>query len=249
MKKLNVLIVVLLSTVLLISCGQPSETNLTVSTSGVSGEQEQYVEIVPGTYKLAVKEESNLFLPIKLKVVKDVVADFGNEFSFGWGCNLYVVDEAGLEVPGDGLTSLGVQDEDMLKKLLTSPVGTEMEIVFVKQYTGKKDAKLILKEGKSLVIRDFTIVTAEDSSISSSATDASSDDWDAILDDYDNFVTKYISAMNKAANGDMDASEEMMDLMTEAQELGSKLGSASSELTSAQMTRYTKILNKMSSVY
>lgn len=84
----------------------------------------------------------------------------------------------------------------------------------------------------------------EDDSFSSSSS-SGSEDWDAILDAYDRYVTKYISYVNKAANGDMTAMAECASLMQEANDLAEKLQNAKGELSSAQIARYTKIMNKM----
>ena len=85
-----------------------------------------------------------------------------------------------------------------------------------------------------------------DASFSSNSS-SGSEDWDAILDAYDRYVTKYISYVNKAANGDMTAMAECASMMQEANDLAEKLQNAKGELSSAQVARYTKIMNKMAS--
>ena len=88
--------------------------------------------------------------------------------------------------------------------------------------------------------------TSNDESSSSTADDDSgSEDWDSILDSYENYVDKYISLAKKAASGDVNALSEYAELAKEAQELSSKLSKAQSELSSSQLSRYTKITQKM----
>lgn len=74
---------------------------------------------------------------------------------------------------------------------------------------------------------------------------SSSSDWDDVLDEYEDYVDDYIAVLKKANNGDMTAFSEMGDLLEDAQELADELKDAKGDLTSAQLSRYTKILNKM----
>lgn len=78
-----------------------------------------------------------------------------------------------------------------------------------------------------------------------SSNDDGSEDWDSILDSYEDYVDKYISLAKKAASGDADAISEYAELAEEAQELSSKLSKARSDLSSSQLSRYTKISQKM----
>lgn len=75
--------------------------------------------------------------------------------------------------------------------------------------------------------------------------DSGSEDWDSILDSYEEYVDKYISLAKKAASGDASAMSEYAELADDAQELSSKLSKAKSELSSSQLSRYTKITQKM----
>ena len=72
-----------------------------------------------------------------------------------------------------------------------------------------------------------------------------SEDWDAVLDDYEKYVDKYIALLKKANQGDMSALSEYAGMMEKAQELGEKMKDAQGEMSSAQWSRYTRILQKM----
>ena len=72
-----------------------------------------------------------------------------------------------------------------------------------------------------------------------------SEDWDAVLDEYENYVDKYIALLKKAKQGDMSALSEYAGMMEKAQELGGKMDDAQGEMSSAQWSRYTRILQKM----
>ena len=90
---------------------------------------------------------------------------------------------------------------------------------------------------------DSSSTADDDNNFSSNESD--SEDWDSILDSYENYVDKYISLAKKAASGDASAMSEYAELAEEAQELSSKLSNAKSDLSSSQLSRYTKITQKM----
>ena len=75
--------------------------------------------------------------------------------------------------------------------------------------------------------------------------DADDENWDAVLDAYERCVDKYIALMKKAAAGDVSAVAEYTSLLEEVNEFGEKLGEANSDLSSAQLSRYMRVLNKV----
>ncbi len=87
----------------------------------------------------------------------------------------------------------------------------------------------------------------DDVEFDDSETDSTKDseDWDALLDSYEQYVDKYISYIKKAAKGDVTALSEYPNLMENAQELGEKLQKAEGSMSSSQLSRYTRITNKM----
>lgn len=85
----------------------------------------------------------------------------------------------------------------------------------------------------------------DESSSSLSSSSSSSEDWDAVLDSYEKYVNKYIALAKNAVKGDASALSEYPSLMEEAQELGEKLQNAQGELSASQVSRYTRITNKM----
>lgn len=74
---------------------------------------------------------------------------------------------------------------------------------------------------------------------------SSETDWDTILDEYEQYVDKYISFLKKVSNGDYSAMVEYAEYMEKAMSVSDKLANAKDEMTSAQIARYMKILNKM----
>lgn len=84
-------------------------------------------------------------------------------------------------------------------------------------------------------------------SSSSASSSSGSEDWDKILDEYEEFVNDYIKLFKKAQSGDMSAMTEYVSVLEDAQSLANKLEGASSDLSSSQLSRYQKILSKMTS--
>lgn len=76
---------------------------------------------------------------------------------------------------------------------------------------------------------------------------ASSDgeDWDALLNSYEEYVNSYVSMLQKASAGDMSALTESASFLQKAQELTQKLSSATSGMSSAQLSRFNEINQKM----
>jgi len=80
----------------------------------------------------------------------------------------------------------------------------------------------------------------------SSSSSSGSTDWDDLLDSYECLVDKSISCAERMKAGDMSAAAEFAELSSDAQELGQKLGNAQGQMSSSQMSRYKKLLNKLS---
>lgn len=83
----------------------------------------------------------------------------------------------------------------------------------------------------------------EEDGDSSSSSD--SEDWDSVLDSYKEYVDDYISLLKKAKKGDVNALAEYPSILENAQELGEKLQKAKGSMSSSQLSRYTRITNKM----
>ena len=72
-----------------------------------------------------------------------------------------------------------------------------------------------------------------------------SNEWDTILKDYEKFIDQYIVLYKKAAKGDMSAMSEYPGIMNKANNLGNKLANAKGNLTSSQLSKYTKLQEKL----
>jgi hypothetical protein len=105
------------------------------------------------------------------------------------------------------------------------------------------------KKGPSSVSFLFDKDNQVDDPVEKQSSSSGSGDWDSVLDDFEDFVDSYVKLYKKAMDGDMSAISEYPGVLSKAESLSNKLSNAESDLTSAQLSRYTKILNKMTSVY
>ena len=106
--------------------------------------------------------------------------------------------------------------------------------------------KKLFDKISSIVIQGITLESEESDNGGYEITDNNGDnDWDAILDDYEKYVDDYVALYKKAMNGDMDALSEYASVLEDAQNLSNKLAKGQGSMTSAQVSRYTKITQKM----
>ncbi len=105
------------------------------------------------------------------------------------------------------------------------------------------------KKGPSSVSFLFDKDNQVEDPVEKQSSSSGSGDWDSVLDDFEDFVDSYVKLYKKAMDGDMSAISEYPEVLSKAESLSNKLSNAESDLTSAQLSRYTKILNKMTSVY
>lgn len=84
----------------------------------------------------------------------------------------------------------------------------------------------------------------DDGSVASSSK--SSNNWDSLLDDFENYVDDLISIAKKVKAGDPSVMLEYNDVMKDAQKLSGQLAKAKGTMTSAQLSRYNKLVEKYS---
>lgn len=85
-------------------------------------------------------------------------------------------------------------------------------------------------------------------SSSSISEKKSSRDWDAVLDKYEDYVDEYVATYKRAMDGDLSAMTEYVSLLEKAEELSDELDDASDEMSSAEVNRFVRITNKLSSM-
>lgn len=252
------------------SSGSNSKMISPTSTEFTSGELARYIEVEDAPAELTFAEKEGGLVAtqyIRLKVTLKLVNDgFKNidarDINFTTllsVATINLVDENGIEVQ-----DLSVKSEDLLKlkKLLTGDEGDTAEIIFEGEFHNHDDAPNWFKNtvqftpylsGDISVERssntyyddDYDSYSDDDDDNDDSYSSSDDEDWDAILDSYEEYVDDYISLLKKAKNGDMDALSEYPSIMEDAQELGDKLQNAQGSMSSSQLSRYTKITNKL----
>lgn len=106
--------------------------------------------------------------------------------------------------------------------------------------TEKSEYSEIIKELNYRKVKKLTSLGGED--------DNHSEDWDKIIDDYEIYVDDYIDYFEKVNSGDMSALEDYSEVLEKAEMLDRKLKKAENSLSSKQVSRLTKIQNKMTKV-
>jgi ABC-type glycerol-3-phosphate transport system substrate-binding protein len=98
--------------------------------------------------------------------------------------------------------------------------------------------------------KDSISTITENDSVSSDASVEEgaankNEDFDAVLKSYETYIDKYIALMKKAKNGDASALADYPAMMKSATDLQTKLGSAGDKLSTAQMTKFVELQNKL----
>ena len=239
MRKLYFILSVFVVT-MFISCGSNS-VSVKVTDVEVYGDiddeySEDCFQIEDGKYTFLFKDD-NIMIDLPITLIKDLngkkVDKFG-VFSVG------IADNQGNPLTNsDGKQiELKLQNQDEINNLLSLNVGSSKIMTF----SCLLDEKSNIKDKIHKFILAIELSLKDNDNLSSNK----STDWDSVLDDYEEFVDKYIKLFKKAKNGDASAITEYGECLEKAESLQSKLENAKSELTSKQVSRLTKIINKLS---
>lgn len=106
--------------------------------------------------------------------------------------------------------------------------------------TEKSDYKEIIKELNYRKVKKLANLKQNDDS-----EDYHSEDWDKIIDDYEEYVDEYIEFIQNMNYEDSSSMSEYTTLLEKAERLSSKLERAENDLSKSQLSRMTKIQNKM----
>ncbi len=246
------------------SCSESDGSKIKpTDTKFLSGTVSKCLVVADKPAELSIVEDEDSTKSIYLKVTLQMVRsglknvdpndiDFEDVYN---GAEINLVDKNGNE-----LFDLEVRDEDelKLKNLLTGDEGSTADIIFECSYNEAKKAKVFEKvtqftpyEAANIVIEneDGEYIEWDGSSDFSSdaavSSDSGSEDWDALLNSYEEYVNSYVSMLQKASAGDMSALTESASFLQKAQELTQKLSSATSGMSSAQLSRFNEINQKM----
>ncbi|MRM83106.1 DUF6591 domain-containing protein [Riemerella anatipestifer] len=249
------------------SCGKSiEELSLKSSSNAVTGDLENYLEIVSQEIKIIPSSEYGKALEakIKFKVNKsfpgmgetkgidhisiDLLDNRGmpvsglNKLKFdGWCCYDPVQNLEGLLKKGSG--------EFVATFYMETPyelIGEDFKKILAKKENDLKGfsvTSLISEKEKKSSNSDESSNSEDDTEVSSSGDE----NYDKVLDDYEAYVDKYLVFLKKANKGDMSAMQEYPALMEKAQDLEKSLKDAENQqsLSASQMKRMVKIQTKM----
>ena len=249
MRKLYSILSVLMI-LLVVSCGESKkEVKVKPETKTIKGVLKNCYEIVDKEYPIK-KDYMYYLITVELRKINDELpfnpedsepfgVSSGKATHVGFGIEL--LDKSGniimvKQATGDGFN--GPYSSDDVQALINLQKD-EMAII-----------RWSVDEDKYKEVVSFRITSAiEGKSKTISKTSSSknvANEWDSVLDDYEKFVDKYIKLFKKAQNGDTSAITEYAECLEKAQSLQEKLQNAKSNLTSKQVSRLTKIINKLS---
>lgn len=245
---------------LLMSCGGNKKDGLMVTpeTTEIKGPLKGYYEVVQKDYAIKNNSWSDVINVELKRTDKALPFDPQDALCFGEydaekpvrvGFGIELLDEAGdvVEIINANATGLsGVYSTDDVDAAIRLAAG---ETGIVRWSVDVDNEPVSFRITSAVDESDSSQSGSSSSAVSESpAVRSSSNNWDAVLDKYEDYVDKYIATCKKAMNGDLSAATEYISLMEEAEELGDELDDASDEMTPAQISRYTRITGKLSSM-
>lgn len=249
MRKLYSILSVFVITIMFISCGSNSEIKVgDVKFIDNESALKDFFKIVQGTYPIelgstATSEGSKLEARIDLELKKTKETE-GYKLEFN---ELYLIpkDKDGNILKDDMGDDIKISGYNV-HELMWKKVGDRFKLPFG-YYIPNDDIKKSFMNN----IHSFDVYCKVEKDptyqkTSNTINNSSGDSWDSVLDDYEKFVDKYIKLFKKAQNGDASAITEYAECLEKAQSLQEKLENAKSNLTSKQVSRLTKIINKLS---
>ena len=241
----------LLGLMLCASCSSaPKELRLDPSSTAITGDLGEYVEVVPGTYTISESHENIMVLEthVKFRVKKALPATKDVE-----SLSLDVLTGTAMPVPGldkfklEGYYSSSL---DPLRAALKTGTG---EVILPLYMDGNRDAALAAVEAHQTDAKKFAVTgalsNAEESEAASASAESSSSnaqDCDKFLTDFEQYVGSYVALATKMAKNPADLSlmTEYTEMAAKAQEMQQDKPDAC-EADAAFMKRYTRIMAKM----
>lgn len=261
---------------LMASCGggggekekAPVSESMKPETTTVSGDLGECFVVVDREYKLTDNgalgrlltvelERTEAALPFELTSSTDL-ADFGTSKSKPFikvGFGIEFLDDDG-NVLDKVSASSGPYSHDEAPDLVRLKPGEKGSIRFSVRDKAQQATKFRISSayaedagweasGSSSSDGDESSVSESDDNISSASS--SSDDFDEFYASYEKFVNKYIAVMKKAKNGDASAMLEAASLLEDANEAADKIDNIKGDLTPAQLSKFTKLQQKLAS--
>lgn len=247
---------------LLMSCGGDKSAKVTPETTEIKGPLKGCYEVVQKDYTIQTGSWSDI-LNVELRRTEQELpfdpqraitfSEYGDDESVQVGFGLELLDKNGdvVEVFNANAGGLsGAYSSDDIEAAIWLNSG-ETGIV---RWSVDVDNKPVSFRITSAVNSESGSGYAASGHSTSSADNAgvvskteSSNDWDKVLDEYERYVDKYVAMYTKAMQGDISAMTEYGDLLEAAEEFADELDNASDDMSSAQLSRYMRITNKLSS--
>ena len=242
----------LLGLMLCASCSSaPKELRLDPSSTAITGDLGEYVEVLPGTYTVSTSHESirALEIQVKFRVKKALPATKDVE-----SLSLDVLTGDAMPVPGldkfklEGFFSSSL---DPLRAALKTGTG---EVVLPLYMDGNREDALEAVGKHQADAKEFAITGAlsdvekpETASTSATIGTGKTKDCDKYLTDFDALMTSYASITSKMAKNPLDVTilSEYSDMATKLQEMENDKPDACNG-NAAFAKHYARIMAKMS---
>ncbi len=268
-KKNTTLILSILFTVVLTSCGNSSKNDKKESgdfklevDSKINGSFSDSYKVNNAVLKISEKsfgtkllveiERTDADLPLNPNDAQ--VCGVGAGKTFEWCMSADILGDNDLPID----TNLDKYGYDPFEKALSLKSGETIWLEFSLGYNSDLEeepskAKKV-KLTSSLEERDLSQITTETETESSddnanmdevASTSNDSNKTDEALDSYESYVDQYIKFLKKAQKGDNSAMAEYPALMEKATEMQEKMDDMKSDFSGKQMARMMKIQNKM----
>lgn len=177
------------------------------------------------------KEELSITIPIKLlKDLSDQSIDEIEEFFVA------IMDKDGNYLTDSDKNEIELKLKDLgeLEKLLEIKTGNTKSMTFV---CGNLDDKTLLDKIDKFDL--WVNISLKEKN------EQESSDWDSIINEYEKFVDNYIELYKDYKNGNTSTLSKYTQCLENAQRIQNKLEKAKDKLTSSQISRFSKIANKL----
>ena len=262
-KKYSVqLAVLILTAVIMQSCGSKSEYNIKPQATPVKGILGDYLQVKDGQFKLQkVKDDGSAWsVSIPLKRIKKPL-NACNHYNFSLDLTLF--DSKGQPITLDGGNFRANTSQVVGPKicgLLQDDNTTEDFIVFTRGDESSTNTITLPNDiasftigseatyqggGPAKTLEQDVSDKSESASTSESNKEVGNQDWDKLLKDYEVYTDKYIELMKKAKKNDVSAMGDYQDMLDKAEKLGKDLDKAQSKLSSDQLNKMMQIQTKL----
>ena len=229
-----------------------------IKNGKINGQLDYYLKITPDKYKIQY-EGGNFKIKFKIELINSYYS------SFDWtGGEIEYLDASEYQ-----LTKSDIYRNNGSEKLLKSSVGStewiEADFMSIENnYSYDNVIELAAKvyetlskvkyfnvslEAKSDQANNSESNTSNEEIVSSSDypdnTTSSTSNFDELMESYENYVDQYISLLRKAKNNDLSALSEYPAMLQKAQDLQSKIENAKGDLSSAQLSKFIKLQEKI----